>query len=290
MATKQIIGYYQKQPIYAGSDAEVASQMAAIDRTKSGVVTPPAVTTPVANPPKTQAELDSLYNTAAASHPVLKSNTPEALNYAASTGDYTALVNASGKPFSAADQAEAVATATAALDPYYRAMETKDTQDTEAALADKKRGYDEYLATQGENFQTDKTTLDQNAADRGVLFSGGRYQKEKSLQDAYARAGESKRASVGSDIASTARNFGYNYGDSATNNLSQYFNLGRNTYNAGVATGGVNTGGISSIYNANQGFQGTQKNTAKSEIQKRAAGLLYNKGNKLLSTGYLNQY
>lgn len=284
MATKKQIGSYQGVPIYAGTDAEVAAQIAAVDAQKKGIVTNPTAG------PKTQAQVDAEYAAAAKSHPVLAGNSPEMLNYAMSTGDLGSLVNSAGKPFSSADQASAVAEATAALDPYYRAMETKDTQDTEATLARKKADYEAWLETQAQNFETEKTQQDQAAANQGVLFSGGRVQKLKQLQQNYTRAGEQKKSSVASDIGNVARDFGYKYGDSAAGGLNSFFNLGGNTYNANVASGGVGSTGLSSIYNANQGFQGTVKNTQKAEAQKRAAGLLYNKGNKLLSTGYTNQY
>lgn len=259
----------------------------------TGTSSPTSQSVPVVQPtpqPKTQAELDSMYTSAAAAHPTLARNSPEALTYAQSTGDFSSLVNAQGKPFNAADQATAVSEASTAINPYYKALETKDTQDTESALSAKKREYEDFLYNQRNNFEQDKTNLDQNAADQGVLFSGGRAQKERQLQDSYTRAGENKKINVGADIGNTARTFGYSYGDKAANNLSSYYNLGGNTYNAKTATGGVGTSGLSNIYNANQGFQGTVKNTAKADIQKRAAGLLYNKGNKLLSSGYINQY
>ncbi len=244
----------------------------------------------IQSPAKTQQQLDAEYATAASSHPALKGNTPESIAYATSTGDYSSLVNAQGQPFSQQDQASAVSTATAALDPYYKAEQFKATQDTEAALQSKQAGYGNYLEKQAEKFQADKSGLDQKAADQGVLFSGSRAQKEKQLGEAYARNDEYQKKAYGADIADTARNFGYKYGDSAAGGLSSYFNLGGNTYNPNVATGGVGSSGLSSIYNANQGFQGTQVNTAKAEAQKRAAGLLANKGNKLVSTGYTNQF
>ncbi len=239
---------------------------------------------------KTQAQVDAEYAAAAAAHPTLKGNTAETINYATSTGDFSVLVNAQGQPFSAADQAAAVEQATTDLSPYYKAEQTKETQDTEATLAAKKAAYDKYLADQQTAFQTDKTTQDQTAANNGVLFSGGRAQKLKQLGDTYAANDAYKKTSVGADIGQTARDFGYKYGDSAANNLSSYFNLGGNTYNPNVASGGVGSSGLSSIYNANQGFQGTQVNTAKAAAQKRAAGLLANKGNKLTASGYTNQF
>lgn len=240
--------------------------------------------------PKTQVELDAMYAGTAASHPALSGNSPEAITYATSTGDYSALVNAQGKPFSVADQEAAVAQATADLTPYYQAEQTKETQDTQASFATKQAEYQKYLEDQASKFETEKATQDQTAANQGVLFSGGRAQRLQQLGDTYSRNDTYKRSTVGSDIGNTARDFGYKYGDQAAGDLSSYYNLGTNTYNPNVTTGGVGSSGLSSVYNANQGFQGTQINRAKSEAQKRAAGLLSNKGNKLVASGYTNQY
>ncbi len=245
---------------------------------------------PAAPAGKTQAQVDAEYAAAAAAHPALAGNSAESITYATTTGDFSGLVNAQGKPFSSADQSAAVAQATSDLSPYYQAEQAKETQDTEAALAAKKAAYDKYLADQQVNFQADKSAQDQNSANQGVLFSGGRAQKLKQLGETYAANDAYKLKSVGADIGSTARDYGYKYGDSAANGLSSYFNLGGNTYNPNVASGGVGAGGISSIYNANQGFQGTQVNAAKAAAQKRAAGLLANKGNKLTAGGYANQF
>lgn len=241
-------------------------------------------------PLKTQAQVDAEYAAALTAHPVLAGNSPAAITYATSTGDYSGLVNAQGKPFSAADQQAAVAQATADLSPYYQAEQKKETADTDATLAAKKAAYDKYVADQATNFQTDKAAQDQTAANNGVLFSGGRAQKLKQLGEAYSSNNAYKKASVGADIGQTARDFGYKYGDAAANSLGSYYSLGGNTYNPNVATGGVSGSGLSSIYNANQGFQGTQINAAKAAAQKRAAGLLANQGNKLVASGYTNQF
>ncbi len=239
---------------------------------------------------KTQAQVDAEYAAAAAAHPALKGNTPEAIAYATSTGDYSGLVNAQGKPFSSSQQSAAVDQATADLSPYYKAEQQKETADTEATLASKQAAYQNYLADQQTKFQADKTTQDQTAANQGVLFSGGRVQRLKQLGDTYASNDAYKRTAAGADIGQTARDFGYKYGDTAANGLSSYYNLGGNTYNPNVATGGVGSSGLSSVYNANQGFQGTQVNVAKAAAQKRAAGLLANQGNKLTAGGYANQF
>ncbi len=256
----------------------------------SSVNPPAAPSSSSSNAPKTQAELGQQYASAAISHPALAGNSPETIAYATSTGDYSALVNGQGQPFSAADQASALSTATAQVSPYFQAEQAKETADTEAALAAKKASYEKYLSDQATAFQADKATQDQQSANQGVLFSGSRVQKLQQLGDAYSKNNEYQKTAYGADIGSTARDFGYKYGDAAAGGLSKYYSLGGNTYNPNVATGGVGSAGLSSIYNANQGFQGTQVNAAKTAAQQRAAGLLANKGNKLLSTGYTNQF
>lgn len=240
--------------------------------------------------PKTQQQLDTEYATAAAAHPSLAGNSPTAIAYATSTGDYSALVNAEAKPFSDTDQAAALSEATAAVSPYYQAEQAKETADTESALASKTADYQKYLDDSATKFQTEKSTQDQNAANQGVLFSGGRVQKLQQLGDAYAKDNAYMKNYYASDIGNTARDFGYKYGDTAANGLSSYYNLGGNTYNPNVATGGVGSSGLSSIYSANKGFQGTQVNAMKTAAQQRAAGLLANKGNKLVGSGYTNQF
>ncbi len=275
--TKKQIGSYQGIPIYAGTDAEVSAQIAKIDSKSNASI-------------QTQADLDAAYSAAAASHPALKGNSAQAINYATSTGDYSRLISAEGKPFSSAEQASALSTATQTVSPYYNAEQTKDTQDTEATLAVKQSAYQKYLDDQAKQFQSDKTALDENAANNGVLFSGSRVQKLKQLGDTYTKNNAYEKLGYGNDIASTARNFGYRYGDNAANGLSGYYNLGGNTYNPNMATGGVGSSGLSTIYKANQGFQGTEINAAKTAAQQRAATLLGNKGNKLVGTGYTNQF
>jgi len=232
---------------------------------------------------------DQAFANALKSDPDTRGNTPEMLDYAMSTGDVSKLIDSTGKPFSSADQADAVSKATSELQPAYQESLTKDKQDTESNLDQQQRDYQSFLNTQGENFQADKTTLDQSAADRGVLFSGGRVQKERQLQESYARAGEEKKASVGANIGNTARDFGYKYGDQAAQGLGSFFNLGGNAYDAKKATGGITPTGLSGVYNANQGFYGTQNKANQIGIQQRATKTLANKGNKLLSTNYLNQ-
>lgn len=282
-------GYWGPKTIAAVSGGSTPSTSTSIFTTPSGMKVN-VNGNPVGAPPKTQAQVDAEYAAATAAHPAFAGNKPEDLTYATTTGDFSKLLNSEGKPFSAADQAAAVTQGTADVSPYYQAEQLKETQDTESSLAQKAADYEKYLADQKTKFETEKATQDQTAANQGVLFSGSRVQKLQSLESAYNSDQAAKKAAVGADIGNTARDFGYKYGDTAANGLSKYYSLGGNTYNANVATGGVGSAGLSSIYSGGQGFQGTQVNAAKTEAQKRAAGYLYNKGNKLLSTGYTNQY
>jgi len=283
-------GAYKGIPIKAGTDAEIQAQIRAIDAGQTSA--PPVKIT--ATTVLTQEQLDALnksYADALKTHALAATNTPETILNSYLTGDWSGVSDSTGKPFSLADQQAALASSEAALKPYYEAQTQKDTQDAEALMKQKQLDYQNYLDTQATKFQEDKTTLDQSAANQGVLFSGGRTQKERSLQGAYEKAQAYKQASTGADIASVARDFAYKQGSPAAGGLSQYYNLGGQNYNPGVATGGVTPGGLSSVYNAGgYPFQGTSVVTAKAEAQKRAAGMLWNKGNKLLSTGYTNQY
>lgn len=243
--------------------------------------------------PQTQEDLDKYYNTYAASHPAFSNNSADALAYASSTGDFSGLVDAQGQPFSAADEAAATEKANAALKPGFDAEKSNDTAGVQSTLEGDQRTYEKGLATDKENFQNDKDTLDKTAADNGVLFSGGRYQKQKKLQDLYTSNDAYNKANEASTIGNTARDYQYAYGGDAAKSptLSQYYQVGGNNYNANVARGGVSSGGLSSIYNPGAyNYQGTKVNANKANAAVRAAGLLANKGNKLLSTGYNNQF
>jgi len=241
--------------------------------------------------PRTQAELDAMYNTAVVNHPVFAGNSPEALANARETGDFSTLLNDQGKPFSQAEQEAAMRESEQALAPGFNIQQQKDTADVTSNLEQQKLDYEKYLADQGQAFQEDKTALDEKAADQGVLFSGGRVQKEQSLSNLYNRNQAYNTAKTGLDIGNTAREFQSKYGDKPASNLSKYYNLGSNVYNPKVATGGVTKGNLSSIYNpSGLGYQGSEVVANKAAAQKRAAGLLWNKGNKLVASGFNNQY
>ena len=208
------------------------------------------------------------------------------------TGDWSNIKKSDGTPFSEADQRAAVDAATSALEPYYAGQAEKDKADTEAALAQKQLDYQKKLADDKVNFENDKTNLDQNSADNGVLFSGSRAQKQTALQNKYAAAGDYNRATTGNDISSLMRTYQNVQGSEAAKNLSEYFNLGGNTYDATVANGGVGSSGISSVYgpDAYNFGTGTAKTAKLSAIYSRAGNILSNKANKLASGGYNTQY
>jgi len=239
---------------------------------------------------------DEEYESGVANNPLIKQYTAQGnsvadIEHAAETGDLSGIRNQFGQPFSTQEQQDALAQSENDLQAFYKAQEEKDEADAEAALKEKQRTFQDYLINSGENFQADKATADQTAANSGVLFSGSRVQKENDLKTKYERDLAAKRAGVSADIGNTARDLQYKYGNDAIGGLSDYYKLGNNVYNPKVATGGVTSSGLSSIYNpGSYDFQGTKLAEKKTAAAKRAAGLLANRGNKLLSTSYANQF
>ena len=242
-----------------------------------------------------QPYTDQQYADALSSNPVTAAhlsagNSAASLAYAASTGDFSGLVNASGQPFTAAEQAAATANATAALAPAYNADLSKGTADTEATLGKDQTDLNNYLATQGTNFQNDKDTLDKTAADNGVLFSGSRIQQQNNLKTQYDNADAAKISDASYNMGNTARDFQYQYGNTPANGLSAYYNLGSNSYDPTVASGGVTSNGLSSIYNPSAyNYQGTKQVANTAAINTMAANQLANNANKMVGTGYSNK-
>ena len=234
-------------------------------------------------------------NSAATAHPVTaplvqKYGSVDAA-FGAAGGDVSNMTDAYGQPFSSADQAAALSSATAATQPYYAAEQANDTGAATSTLAKGQTDYNNANTTAAANFQNDKTNLDSTAATQGVLFSGGRAQKNQLLANSYNTDQSTRTAAYTNAVGNTARDFQYKYGNDAANSLSQYYNAGQNNYNANVAQGGATSGSLSSIYSpGNFNFQGTEVNAAKTAAQQRAAGLLWNKGNKIVPLGYKNQY
>jgi len=247
--------------------------------------------------PKTTMAMNNAVTGAISSNPLLSSltvqNSPEAILDAYQNNNWSGVTDITGKPFSDEDQRLAVEKANAALSPYFEAEKRYEEENITRKIEDKNRAYKEYLDNSGASFQEDKKTLDQDAANKGVLFSGGRIEKEKNLKDMYERDQETKLANIGSDIGSLASGYQYKYGDEAANKpkISELYNLNTNTYNPNVARNGVGMGSLSTVYNPKgKNFQGTAVNTNKANVQTRAASLLSNKANKILPYGYQKQY
>lgn len=243
-----------------------------------------------------QEAIDEKYANAVAKNPVINEltkggSTVDEIIYALETGDLTGIVDANGQPFSVEAQQEALARAQEDNKLYYEALKAKEQADVEAQMTKDQADYQNYLLTSGQEFEADKATLDQQSADRGVLFSGSRAQKERDLKRAYEQNQDYAAGKVASSIGTAARDYQYKYGNEAAGGLSQYYNLGRNTYNPNVARDGVGTSSLSSIYSPSKyTFQGTRNVERSTAANVRAADDLKNRGNKLLSTGYNNQF
>lgn len=207
------------------------------------------------------------------------------------TGNLSTINNVDGQPFSAEDQQAAQEEAMEDNRLYYEQLKEKETADAEASLAKQQADYQDYLISSGAQFETDKATADQKAADSGVLFSGARVQKEKNLKNAYDQNQNYVKNNVANNIGSLANEYQYKYGADAAKGLSSYYNLGGNTYNSSTARGGVGSSGLSNMYSPeNYSYGGTREAERTSNAQQRAADYLKNKGNKLLGTSYTNQF
>lgn len=246
--------------------------------------------------PETQETVDKLYADAAAKNPVIAevmtggSSAEEIIN-AFSTGDLSGIVKGDGQPFTPEEHQAALVQAEEANKAFYEQQQAKATADAEADLAKKQGDYQDYLIQSGQSFQADKTKSDKEAADSGVLFSGSRVQREKNLKRAYQQDQDTAQRNMSNSIGSTAQDFQYKYGDDAAKGLSKSYNLGSNTFNANKARGGVGSGGLASVYNPNKyKFYGTKKTEQETANKTRAAGYLWNKGNKLMATGNQNQF
>lgn len=240
---------------------------------------------------------DEEYESGASEHPkvaesIASGNTLAQIESAASSGDFSGLKNQYGQPFSVEEQTKALEAGMEDNRLFYEAQQAKEKADTESALAQKQQDYQDYLLSSGEKFAEDKSSLDQNAADTGMLFSTARNQREQKLQQSYQQEGTSKLGTYGRNVSDIARNYQYQYGKDAAGGLSQYYNAPTNTYNPNVATNGVSAGGLSSVYNPSQNNfgAGTVMGQRSSLAKQFAARKLGNQGNKLLASGYTNQF
>lgn len=230
------------------------------------------------------------YEDALAKDPEIKQLTnvdPAAITNAYLTGDWSAVTTPTGTPFSKKMQEEAFNQAEKALKPGFEAQQTYETAGVEDTLGAQQDQFGNFIQQEAKDFQESKRGLDQTAADKGILFSGSRFQKENDLRNTYEQRQKEAADQTARSISNTARDFQYKYGNQNANKLSSLYNLPQtNIYNANVAQGGVRPSmNMTQAYNPSQyKFQGTTLNNQKANTQVRAAGLLANRANKLLGS------
>jgi hypothetical protein len=271
---------------YKGKAPQIAG-LSAVDQAALNA----AYETGMTGVPFDSSELDAVA-AREAKEAIAQGNTVADIQNAIETGDWSGIKNYNtGQPFTTAEQQAALEKATSDFAASLAEEKAYDKEVAEAKLRQQQLDYQNYLATSAVKFGEEKSTLDQKAATQGVLFSGGRAQKEQALKSAYDTEGAYQRATIGGNISNVSRDYQYAYGSGAGNDLSSYYNLGGNIYNPNVATGGVSSSGLSSIYNAGPTpYKGTTIKKYEKEANLRAAGLLWNKGNKMVTGGIKNQY
>lgn len=209
------------------------------------------------------------------------------------TGNWSGVVDLTGRPFTASQQKAAVSEAEKALAPAYKAQESLDRSIVTDELDAERSAFDQFRKDEALDFRDNKNALDNNAASEGILFSGARAQRLNDLRNTYEDR-EALRRSQGADsIRSTARSYQYEYGDEAANRLSSLYQMpGTSTYNPNVAGGKVTTSKtLTSAYNPEQfKFQGVKPVAQKAAVQTRAASLLGNRANKLSAQGYKTRF
>ena len=243
-------------------------------------------------------EIEKEYISAAGENPVIKNllnggSSIEDIILGLETGDISGLKKADGLPFSIDEQQKALARAQDDIKAGYETIQRKATDDAETKLAQGQDDYQNFLLNQGNEFRIDKAKLDQQSADRGVLFSGSRLQKQRNLEKTYNDNQAYAERAQARNINNTASDYQSKYGDKAARGLSQYYQVrGGNTFNSSVARGGVGTSGISSIYNtgAEGGYGiGSVGKDRQTQANIRAGHYLKNRSNQLSSSGYNNQ-
>lgn len=245
--------------------------------------------------PKTTAAMNQATAAALQNNPMTKGiaqqNSPEALVSAYMNNDWSGLTDVTGKPFSKQIVDESFKKAETALAPGFKAAEQYETATIESALEGQRDQYQQFLRDEAEAFQAEKEMQDQSAADRGILFSGSRYQKLNDLRNRFENRQSDQLGASGRSIGNLARNYQYQYGNDAASKLSDFYKLGTQTFNPNVARGGVGAQSISSVYTPSKyNFQGTVPVSNKAQTQVRAAGLLANRANKIVPGGYKKQF
>lgn len=216
------------------------------------------------------------------------SNSVEDILSAFTTGNWSKVVDLTGKPFTDEQQQAAVAEAEKVLGPAYKAQESYDRSVVADSLAANQQEFGQFQADEEKDFGDNKDSQDQNAADQGVLFSGSRVQKLNDLRHTFQDRERIARQQAAARTRNTARAYQMDYGNGAANSLSSMYRLPESsTFNVNVAGGKVTKNPtLSPIYNASEfNFQGTKPVAQKAAVQTRAAGQLANRANKLTLSG-----
>jgi hypothetical protein len=205
------------------------------------------------------------------------------------TGDWSGVMDLTGKPFTDEQQQAAVKAAEKVLGPAYKAAESYDRSVVEDTLRQEGEDFANFQDTEEKAFIDAKDAQDQAAADQGVLFTGARAQKLNDLRNTYEDRQRIARQQSADRTRSTVRGYQYEYGDDAARSLRDLYRLpGASGYNPNVAGGGVaRSSSLSSVYNPGDfKFQGTKPVAQKAAVQTRAATTLASKANKLSLSGY----
>lgn len=238
----------------------------------------------------TSKAMDSAVSKSIASNPDIKAATgttdPAAILQAYASGDWSGIVGLSGKPFTDEQQQAAVSEAEKVLGPAYQEGAALDKSQAADTVAGAEKGFLQSQTNDRRQFGKDKETLDENAADQGVLFAGSRLQKQNDLRTTYQDRETAARDSAVNSARTALRGYQYNYGDDAAKSLSDAYKLpGTSTFS--TATGGVTPGKtLTSLYDPGEfNFQGTKPVAQQAAVQTRAATQLANKANKLTLSG-----
>lgn len=177
------------------------------------------------------------------------------------------------------------------LGGYFEAMQDMEKSALESQLGLGKREYERYLENAQSQFGQDKDTADTRAAQQGILFSTGREEGLRNLENTYKSNEEAMRDRLSTNMSDSLRDYQYNWGGKGMNRLADQYQLGTQNYDAFTPRGVVSSGGIKSIYNPKKyDFEGTKRNERKSIADMYAQRRAANRSNSMGMYGYNNQF
>lgn len=220
-------------------------------------------------------------------------NGADAVLNAYMTGNWSGVVDLTGKPFTREQQQKAVSEAEKVLAPAYKEGESYDRSVTEDTLRAEQEGFKEFQKTEERDFGDMKDSQDQASADQGILFTGSRAEKLNDLRNTFEDRQRIARQQSTERTRQTMRNYQYDYGGDAAKGLRDMYKLpGASGYDANVAGGMVRRSPtLSAVYDPKEfDFQGRKPVAQKAAVQTRAASQLANTANKLTLGGYANKF